>query len=36
MLQRFRDELVLPFLPTLRTFTPLTAPPGWIGKQRGA
>lgn len=30
MLQRFREELVLPCLDTLRTFTPLTAPPGWM------
>lgn len=30
MLHRFREELVLPFLPTLRGFTPLSAPPGWL------
>jgi AraC-like DNA-binding protein len=30
MLQRFREELVLPHLPVLRGFTPLTAPPGWV------
>jgi AraC-like DNA-binding protein len=30
MLHRFREELVLPFLTTLRTFTPLSAPPGWV------
>lgn len=30
MLHRFRDELVLPFLPILRTFSPLTGPPGWL------
>lgn len=31
MLQRFREELVLPYLPALRQFTPLHVPPGWIG-----
>lgn len=36
MLQRFRDELVLPYAQTLKTFTPLTAPPGWIGRRRSA
>ena len=30
MLQRLREELVLPHLPVLRCFTPLTAPPGWV------
>jgi AraC-like DNA-binding protein len=30
MLHRFRQELVLPFLPALRGLTPLTAPPGWL------
>jgi AraC-like DNA-binding protein len=29
MLQRFREELVLPYLPMLRTLRPLTAPRGW-------
>jgi len=29
MLERFRGELVVPHLATLRTFHPLTAPPGW-------
>jgi hypothetical protein len=29
MLERFRAELVTPHLATLRTFHPLTAPPGW-------
>lgn len=29
MLQRFRSELVLPYLGTLRQFTPLTTPHGW-------
>lgn len=30
MLRHFREALVLPHLATLRTFTPLTAPPGWV------
>ena len=30
MLHRFRQELILPFLPALRGLTPLTAPPGWL------
>lgn len=30
MLRRFREDLVLPYLDTLRAFTPLTAPPGWM------
>lgn len=30
MLDRFREDLVLPYLPTLRAFTPLTPPPGWL------
>ena len=30
MLHRFREELVLPYLPVLRTLTPLSAPPGWL------
>ena len=32
MLRRFREDLVLPHLPTLRTFTPLTPPTGWRKK----
>jgi AraC-like DNA-binding protein len=32
MLQRFREELILPHLTTLRTFRPATAQPGWIPK----
>lgn len=32
MLHRFREELILPHLPTLRTFRPATAQPGWISK----
>ena len=35
MLQRFREELVLPHLTVLRTFTPLNAPPGWTPTSRG-
>ena len=35
MLQRFRDELVLPYAGTLRRFTPLAPPPGWVGERRG-
>ena len=30
MLHRFRDELVLPYLPQLRSLTPLSGPPGWL------
>ena len=30
LLDRFREELVLPYLPTLRVFAPLTPPPGWL------
>jgi AraC-like DNA-binding protein len=30
MLDHFRGELVTPYLPTLRVFTPLTPPPGWL------
>jgi AraC-like DNA-binding protein len=29
MLERFREELVLPYLPVLRRFRPLTTPPAW-------
>lgn len=39
MLERFRAELVVPFAPALRRFTPITVPPGWLGadgKQRAA
>lgn len=31
MFERFRDELVAPFLTALRALRPLTAPPGWVG-----
>jgi AraC-like DNA-binding protein len=31
MLNRFRSDLILPFLTTLREFSPLSNPPGWIG-----
>lgn len=30
MLDHFRGELVLPYVLTLRTFAPLTPPPGWL------
>lgn len=30
MLHHFREGLVLPFLPALRTLTPLSGPPGWL------
>ena len=33
MLERFRAELVRPFVPALRRFTPLTVPPGWLGEE---
>ena len=32
MMLRFRDELIIPHLETLRSFRPVTALPGWIGK----
>ena len=32
MLLRFREELVIPHLRTLRSFRPVTAQPGWIAK----
>jgi AraC-like DNA-binding protein len=34
MLERFREWLIVPHLAALRTFTPLTAPPRWIPRQR--
>jgi AraC-like DNA-binding protein len=33
MLDHFREELILPYLPTLRVFTPLTPPPGWLAQR---
>lgn len=33
MLQRFRAELVLPYLPALRAFAPFTVAPGWLGAE---
>ncbi|MHB1224502.1 MAG: helix-turn-helix transcriptional regulator [Gemmatimonadaceae bacterium] len=30
MLHRFREELVMPFLPALRLFTPFSMTPGWL------
>jgi AraC-like DNA-binding protein len=35
MLQRFREELVLPFVDVLRRFSPLAAPPRWAGAGGG-
>ncbi len=32
MLLRFREELIIPHLATLRSFRPATAQPGWIAK----
>jgi hypothetical protein len=32
MMQRFRQQLVYPYRDTLRTFAPLTMPPGWTAK----
>ncbi|HEX5435668.1 MAG TPA: helix-turn-helix domain-containing protein [Gemmatimonadaceae bacterium] len=34
MLHRFRDELVLPYLPVLRCFNPLSVPPRWRRRSR--
>jgi hypothetical protein len=31
MFERFREELVLPYIDVLRELRPLTAPPGWAG-----
>lgn len=36
MFERFRKELVLPYLTALRTLRPLTAPPGWTSARRPA
>jgi AraC-like DNA-binding protein len=33
MLDHFREQLVIPHLPTLRSFTPLTPPPGWLASR---
>lgn len=33
MMQRFRAEIVLPYITTLRGFAPLTAPPGWTPRR---
>ncbi len=33
MLDHFREQLVIPHLPTLRLFAPLTPPPGWLAPQ---
>ena len=34
MFERFRADLVLPYLTELRAVRPLTAPPGWVGAPR--
>ncbi len=34
MLQRFREELVLPYLGTLRSFNPLATPISWSRNER--
>ena len=34
MLERFQQDLVRPYRDVLRTFTPLTAPPGWVPGRR--
>jgi AraC-like DNA-binding protein len=36
MFQRFREELVVPYLSALRALRPLTAPPGWVSESRTA
>lgn len=36
MFERFRDELVLPYLGSLRTLRPSSAPPGWVTVTRPA
>lgn len=33
MLDRFREDLIIPYLSTLRVFAPLTPPPGWLAAQ---
>lgn len=33
MLERFREELILPYLPALKVFTPLTERPSWLGER---
>jgi AraC-like DNA-binding protein len=32
MLRKFREELILPHVATLRSFRPVSAQPGWISK----
>jgi hypothetical protein len=34
MFERFRAELVIPYLDVLRSLRPLTPPPGWAGSAR--
>ena len=33
MLDHFREELIVPYLPILRVFAPLAPPPGWLAPQ---
>ncbi len=33
MLQRFREELIVPFAPALRSFTPFQVTPGWLAPE---
>lgn len=33
MLDRFREDLIIPYSSTLRVFAPLTPPPGWLAAQ---
>jgi AraC-like DNA-binding protein len=32
MLRRFREDLVIPHIPVLRRFTPLSGPPAWLAR----
>lgn len=34
MLQRFREELITPYLSVLQKFSPLVVPPGWVPPER--
>jgi AraC-like DNA-binding protein len=34
MLQRFREELITPYLPVLLKFSPLVVPPGWVPPEK--
>jgi hypothetical protein len=35
MFERFRQELVLPYVRPLRLLRPLSAPPGWVAAKPG-